>query len=85
MNWEELKKQVVTEYDRRQLKSEVRYRALDKVEKFLLQYIPQVKDDMEILRSHDRQKLKNDYAHYKQAKINGAESSVINEIYKQMQ
>lgn len=31
MTWNELKKKVVEEYNRRQLKSDVRYRALDKI------------------------------------------------------
>ncbi len=85
MNFKELKEQIVKEYDRRKLKSNVRYLALDKVEKFLLQYQSSVTDNVEILQSLDKQAVKTAYENYKQAKINGAESSVINEIYKQIQ
>ena len=35
MKWNELKELVIAEYDRRNLKSNVRYRALDKVDAFI--------------------------------------------------
>ncbi|WP_296260997.1 hypothetical protein [uncultured Phocaeicola sp.] len=34
MNWEELKKRVIAEYDSRNLKSNVRYSALEKIDAF---------------------------------------------------
>ncbi|MCX4334833.1 MAG: hypothetical protein OSJ55_08135 [Bacteroidales bacterium] len=85
MNWNELKKRIVAEYDSRNLKSNVRYNAIDKIEDFIRQYYPQVIKDVKELEHIDKKDLKMQYEQkWKRTRINGAESSVINEIYNQL-
>ena len=85
MNWNELKKLIVAEYDSRNLKSNVRYNAIDKIEDFIRQYYPQVIKDVKELEHIDKKDLKMQYEQkWKRTRINGAESSVINEIYNQL-
>lgn len=46
MKWNELKELVIAEYDRRNLKSNVRYRALDKVDAFIKEKRPEMMSDV---------------------------------------
>ena len=45
MKWNELKKRIIDEYNRRNLKSKARYRALNKIEDFLKKQYPNILDD----------------------------------------
>ncbi len=83
MKWNELKELVITEYGRRNLKSDVRYRALDKVEAFIKEKHPNIMSDVALFPS-DKYAFKNAYEAYKGKHINSAESSAVNEIYNQL-
>lgn len=84
MTWNELKGRTKAEYDSRNLKSDVRYKALNKIETFLLEKYNNVKKDVRTALPSDKKKLKQAYEEYAGKNINSAESSVINEIYNQM-
>ena len=85
MTWNELKKKVVEAYNRRQLKSDVRYRALDKIGDFLKKKYPDVIENATSLLNINRDDIKEDYRKSKPTgKISGAESSAFNEIYNQL-
>lgn len=79
-----MKERIIAEYDKRELKSKVRYQSLEKIGNFLEHCYPSVIGDMEKLRQEDKEELKKRYAQEKGKDINDAESSVINEIYKQL-
>lgn len=80
MNIENLKTLVVAEYDSRALKSNVRYRALDKIVAFVKSHYGV---DVAELPS-DKAVLKLAYKEYKGSELSGAESSAVNEIYNQL-
>lgn len=84
MNWNELKQRIISEYDSRNLKSKVRYDAIGKIENFIKQRHPQAMAEVTKLTAIDKQHLKDQYTQQKGKNINGAESSVINEIYNQL-
>ena len=85
MEWNELKKRIADEYDRRQLKSDVRYRALDNIVDYLKAYHKDVITNVSALMSIDRNELKEAYRNHKPSKkLSGAESSAFNEIYNQL-
>lgn len=84
MNWKELKERITAEYDKRELKSKVRYQSLEKIGNFLEHCYPSAINAMEKLQQEDKEELKRKYAQEKGKDINEAESSVINEIYKQL-
>lgn len=84
MKWNELKELVIAEYDRRNLKSNVRYRALDKVDAFIKEKRPEMMSDVHASFPSDKDTLKKAYEAYKGKQINSAESSAINEIYNQL-
>ena len=85
MEWNELKKRVVDEYNRRQLKSDVRYMALDKISDYLKAYHKDAITNVSALMNIDRDDLKEAYRNHKPSKkLSGAESSAINEIYNQL-
>lgn len=77
--WNDLKTKVIEEYDTRKLKSDVRYKALDKILTFLSKTYG---NDTDCL-SKTKQQLKDEYAVYKGRNINSAESSAFNELVKQ--
>lgn len=83
MNWEELKKRVIAEYDSRNLKSDVRYSTLKKIDTFLKEQYFSMSEDVKSLPA-DKNDVKDAYRKYKGAEPNSAESSVINEIYNQV-
>lgn len=84
MTWEELKKRIIAEYDSRNLRSRVRYNAIERIEIFIKQHHTQSIKEVKELIVIDKQFLKRQYAEQKGKNISGAESSVINEIYNQL-
>ena len=79
MNLQTLKQKVVQEYDRRNLKSDVRYRALDKIVLFLNH---KYGEGLECL-TKSKDILKDEYEQYKGGTPNSAESSAFNELFNQ--
>ena len=80
MTWKELKKTIIAEYDSRNLKSRVRYNAIERIEIFIEQHHAQAIKEVKKLMVVDKQCLKKQYVE----SISGAESSVIDEIYNQL-
>ena len=85
--WIELKNLIIAEYRQRGLKSDVRVQSLDKIEAYLKKELKTSIENTKIILTTypDKQKFKDKYTSYKEAKINGAENSAINEIYNQLQ
>ncbi|MBQ3237854.1 MAG: hypothetical protein IJA98_02130 [Bacteroidaceae bacterium] len=80
MTIEQLKTLVISELDSRNLKSRVRYSALDKI-------IPFIKKQYGVgvaSLPKSKEEVKAAYEKEKGCAINGAESSVINELYNQL-
>jgi len=80
MTIEQLKTLVISELDGRNLKSRVRYAALDKI-------IPFIKKQYGVgvaSLPKSKEEVKAAYEKEKGCAINGAESSVINELYNQL-
>ena len=85
MEWNDLKKRDADEYDRRQLTSDVRYRALDNIGDYLKACHKDIVVNVIALISIDRDDFKEAYCNHKPSKkLSGAESSAINEIYNQL-
>lgn len=85
MNLRELNEKIKIEYDCRELKSDVRYKALNKVIAFLKERYKDATKDVKASLPKEKESLKAAYTEYSGKKINSAESSVINEIYNQLQ
>ena len=85
MKLNELRQRIITEYDSRHLKSKARYNALDKVMNFLKKEYKNVAEDVSASLPEDKNQVKTEYENYMNKRINSAESSVINEIYNQLQ
>lgn len=84
MKWEELKKLVISEYDKRNLASDVRYRSLDRIEAFI-KTSPKAMNSIELLLQVDKKIIKDSYRDFRGVEIlSGAESSCINEIYNHL-
>ena len=79
MTLQELTLLVRQKFDRCNLKRNVRYNALNHVAKFIRE---KYNGNLEVLYK-PKDEFKRLYENYKDKKINGAESSAINEIYKQ--
>ena len=85
MNFAEIKKLVVAEYDQRELKSNVRYKALNNFDEFLKK-----KEMLELWNDvskfpRDKKQMKFVYCRYLDKEtLSGAESSMINEVYAQI-
>ena len=80
MKIEQLKALIVEELDSRELKSRARYSALDKIVLFIKKQYGV--NATSLLAS--KEELKAAYEKDKGSAINGAESSVINELYNQL-
>lgn len=80
MEIEQLKALIVEELDSRELKSRARYSALDKIVLFIKKQYGV--NATSLLAS--KEELKAAYEKDKGSAINGAESSVINELYNQL-
>lgn len=84
MKWEELKKLVISEYDKRNLASDVRYRSLDRIEAFI-KISPKAMNSIELLLQVDKKIIKDSYRDFRGVeRLSGAESSCINEIYNHL-
>ena len=84
MTWTELKKIIIAEYDSRNLKSRVRYNAIERIEILIEQHHAPAIKEVKKLMVVDKQCLKKQYVEQKEKSISGAESSVIDEIYNQL-
>ena len=85
MTLNELQQRMIDEYNSRPLKTDRRYSALNKVMDFLKKEYKKVKEDVSASLPNEKESLKAAYTEYRGTKINCAESSVINEIYNQLQ
>lgn len=84
MKWEELKKLVISEYDKRNLASDVRYRSLDRIEAFI-KTSPKAMNSIELLLQVDKKIIKDSYRDFRGVeRLSSAESSCINEIYNHL-
>lgn len=84
MKWEELKKLVISEYDKRNLASDVRYRSLDRIEAFI-KTSPKAMNSIELLLQVDKKVIKESYRDFRGVeRLSGADNSCINEIYNQL-
>lgn len=79
MDLQDLQNLVVQEYNRRDLRSRTRYRALDKIISFLNS---KYGDDIKCL-AKGKDALKDEYCHYKGEDLSGAEKSAFNELFNQ--
>ena len=85
MNFAEIKKLVIAEYDTRNLVSNVRYKALDDFDDFLKSsdFVKLWNDVSKFPK--EKEKMKYVYCRYQgKDKLNQAESSMINEVYTQI-
>lgn len=83
MNFSEIKKLVIAEYDSRNLVSSARYNALEHFDRFLKEKVPDLWNNVSKFFD-DRQLMKLCYKKHKGKALNDAESSMINEVYKQI-
>ena len=83
MNFGEIKKLVIAEYDSRDLVASNRYRELEKFDSFLKQNGANLWDDVSKFPT-DKERMKLAYAKILEKKLNQAESSMINEVYHQL-
>lgn len=92
MTLNELKLSVIRELKNRNLKNpQIRKNALEKVCKYISEYEQIYLHNQNVILPKDKNEFKNEYERYKNEherykgiKINGAESSIINEIYNQL-
>lgn len=87
MKFKEIKDLVITEYDSRNLKSKVRYLALDDFENMLKKRCPELIEDVSKFPSQKNQ-MKAVYEKYRDShglKMSDGASSMINEVYNQLQ
>ncbi len=84
MNFGEIKKLVIAEYDSRGLKSNQRYEALDDFENVLKHNLIDLWNDVSKFPV-DKEKMKAVYgSKFLNKNLNDGESSMINEVYKQL-
>lgn len=84
MKWEELKKLVIAEYDRRNLATNRRNSSINRIEKYLKSNL-QAMDPIKLLLQADKEIKKKKYKDFLGVnKLNGADSSCFNEIYNQL-
>lgn len=87
MTFNEIKQLVIAEYDRRKLKADVRYRALDDFEHMLKTSRPELISDVSKFPKQ-KEMMKKEYEEYRLSqglKMSSAASSMINEVYNQLQ
>ena len=81
MTLNQLKNAIISELSSRSLKDpQIRKNALEKVCKYITEYQQIYLHDQNVVLPKD----KNEYERYKNTKMNGAENSIINEIYNQL-
>lgn len=87
MNFLELKNKVIKEYDRRELKSNCRYKALDEFEQFLEENNVEWLHDVSLFPK-EKQDTVESFTQYlkirKNKKLNAGARSMINELYNQL-
>lgn len=85
MTLNQLKNAIISELSSRSLKNpQIRKNALEKVCKYITEYQQIYLHDQNVVLTKDKKEFKNEYERYKNAKMNGAENSIINEIYNQL-
>lgn len=85
MTLNQLKNAIISELSSRSLKDpQIRKNALEKVCKYITEYQQIYLHDQNVVLPKDKNEFKNEYERYKSTKINGAENSIINEIYNQL-
>ena len=85
MTLNQLKLSVISELNSRNLKNpQIRKNALEKVCKYISEYGQIYLHNQNVILPKDKNKFKNEYERYKGIKMNGAEDSVIDEIYNQL-
>lgn len=83
MTFSSIKKQVIEEYDRRNLVSGQRYRALDKLDDILKTELPDLWSNISLFPD-DKKFMKLIFAKFLNKELNCGEDSMINEIYNQI-
>lgn len=84
MKWEELKKLVIAEYDRRNLATNRRNSSINRIEKYIKSNFQAI-DPIELLLKTDKEIFKRQYGDFLGVnKLNGTDDSCINEIYNQL-
>lgn len=86
MQFKEIKKLVIAEYDKRQLSSDVRYRALDDFELMLKVYGPEFLEDVSNfpVQKEFMKRIYEQYRNNQGLKMSQGASSMINEVYNQL-
>lgn len=87
MTFDEIKQRVIAEYDRRQLKADIRYRALDDFEHMIKTLCPELISDVSKFPPQ-KEFMKCKYEEYRNnqgLKMSKGASSMINEVYNQLQ
>lgn len=83
MNWVTLKETIRCDLLDRNLKDpKIRLRALDKIERILIEFYPEYITDTESISAVDKNVFKRQIEAKKGAPLNSAEKSVINDIYR---
>lgn len=86
MTWNELKPLIEDDLLSRQLKDpSIRLRALDNIEALLKVHMPDLLNDILAICNIEKNEFKKLITHYKGKELNGAEKSVINDIYRHCQ
>ncbi|MDE5874089.1 MAG: hypothetical protein K2H15_00465 [Muribaculaceae bacterium] len=84
MNFAEIKKLVIEEYDNRHLAQKNRYRALENFDDFLKRKDPSFWNDVSKF-PENKELMKLAYCRFlEKANLNDGESSMINEVYNQI-
>ena len=83
MNWNEIKKSIIIDLQNRGLaKPSIRINALERIEDILKLHFKEMLNNPAFLQKTDKNDFKAQLAQYKSnGRLNGAESSIINEIY----
>ena len=85
MTLNQLKNAIISELSSRSLKDpQIRKNALEKACKYITEYQQIYLHDQNVVLPKDKNEFKNEYERYKSTKMNGAENSIINEIYNQL-
>lgn len=86
MVWERIKKSIVDDLLSRNLSDpRIRLNALENIERIFLKHLIEYIDDpIKNFNAIDKVKLKELLTQYKGKELNGAESSIINEIYRRI-
>lgn len=83
MNWNEIKRSIIDDLQTRGLSNpNIRINALEKLEGIMKLHFKEFINNPSLLQKIDKNIFKQQLAHYKSnGTLNGAESSVVNEIY----